>query len=806
MTIRGAERKRGPFFVDWRLRTIGPGLVLLAILLLGFGLRVHRLGQQNIWWDEGHAIWAARQGLRQATQITAHDVHPPLYLWLLHGWLRLAGESEFAVRYLSLIGGMLTVALCYVVARRMVGRRTALLAMLLLATARFHIWWSQEARMYVWATFFALLSIYYVIGLHRRGYSGWLFYVLSSAAALYTLYLAVLVLLLENIFVACVWWRKPRRGRFLFNWMLAQMGVLVLYAPWLYVAFSRTRTDVAKTSLSIRLVWQLYATVLATGISTHLDRYLWVVVPIMLLAGAGLSLLILDRRQPQRYGFASWEVGLLLLLPLILPPLVVFGLSIPRGLFYSPKPEARYLLIFAPLFYILLAGTLALFWQRGRRGRIVTVVGAVLVLTTFVSVLPGYYAGRYLRDEYQTAMATLAAYAQPGDAVLLVSGDRYPVFYYYYHRRFPSGASPVGGGPPVYLLPQDGSRVSAESVERELAPLAERHPRLWLASMERGLQDPDNVVRAWLDERLTAVLHVDQSYNYLRLYADDQVTPVVSPTFQPQHSLDVVRGGDVLVGYDLLTHEFRPGDQVNLGLYVRTQPLPLSLGVDWVGPEGRVVVQRRVAVNEIESPVAAAHDAVVRLTAPFTVYSYTMPGRYWAEVYALGSGTLQLDGARVRLQAGRVTQSRRLPKAEIAHPLELELDEGRIRFLGFGLEPEQEIEVGQPLAVALHWQAVERLETDYTVFVHLLDGYNPATGGPVWAQDDGYPLSGGHPTTRWLPGQVIVDRHIVQVPEGTPPGVYQIHVGLYDALTNERLRVSDVDQDQIMIGEIELTN
>jgi len=148
MTVNPRPRLPKP-----NLNKFGPTVVLLAILLLGYGLRLYRLGDQNIWWDEGHAIWAARQSLRQATDITARDVHPPLYLWMLHGWLRLTGESEFTVRYLSLLGGTLTVALTYVVARRLIGRRPAMLAMLLIAVARFHIWWSQEARMYVWATF-----------------------------------------------------------------------------------------------------------------------------------------------------------------------------------------------------------------------------------------------------------------------------------------------------------------------------------------------------------------------------------------------------------------------------------------------------------------------------------------------------------------------------------------------------------------------------------------------------------------------------------------------------------------------------
>ena len=154
----------------WHLNNPKPTLILLVILLLAFGLRLYRLGDQSIWWDEGHAIWAARQGLAQAAGITARDVHPPLYLWMLSIWMRAAGESEFAVRYLSLIGGVLTVAVTFVAARRLIGRRAALLATLLIAAARFHIWWSQEARMYVWAAFACLLSTLFMLRLrHGNG-------------------------------------------------------------------------------------------------------------------------------------------------------------------------------------------------------------------------------------------------------------------------------------------------------------------------------------------------------------------------------------------------------------------------------------------------------------------------------------------------------------------------------------------------------------------------------------------------------------------------------------------------------------
>jgi hypothetical protein len=403
-------------------------------------------------------------------------------------------------------------------------------------------------------------------------------------------------------------------------------------------------------------------------------------------------------------------------------------------------------------------------------------------------------------------MATLAAYAEPDDAVLLVSGDRYPVFYYYYHRRFPSGARPEGAGPVVYLLPQHGPRFSAESVEQELAPLAAKHARLWLASLERGLQDPDNVVQPWLDAHRTLALHVDQGYNSLRLYVEGEDLPLVQSGYEPQVRVDAMQGGDVIVGYDRVVREVRPGDTLNLGLYVRAQAAPLALGVDWVSPEGQIVASHAVEVPAVEGRAPPGQDAVVRLTVPFAVFEYTAPGRYTAEVYVRGSSPMEMDGARIRLPAGRVTQSRRLPKREISAPLEVELGEGRVRFLGYGLEPADAVQVGESLTVDLHWMALAPLDTDYTVFVHLVGGYNPATGGPVWAQDDGQPLAGGHPTTRWLPGQVVVDRRVVDVPEGTPPGTYQVHVGLYDALTGERLSVEDADLDQIVIGEIDITH
>jgi hypothetical protein len=121
----------------------------------------------------------------------------------------------------------------------------------------------------------------------------------------------------------------------------------------------------------------------------------------------------------------------------------------------------------------------------------------------------------------------------------------------------------------------------------------------------------------------------------------------------------------------------------------------------------------------------------------------------------------------------------------------------RIELLGYDLEiGNGELGIGN-FELTLYWQAKAVLEKDYTVFVHLVD-----QGGKLWGQGDGVPVGGMYPTSAWLPGQLVEDRHMIQVDpaygepvlkvegpvESTiPPGSYQVLVGLYDPATLERL-------------------
>jgi hypothetical protein len=103
--------------------------------------------------------------------------------------------------------------------------------------------------------------------------------------------------------------------------------------------------------------------------------------------------------------------------------------------------------------------------------------------------------------------------------------------------------------------------------------------------------------------------------------------------------------------------------------------------------------------------------------------------------------------------------------------------------------------------LTLFWQTLTPLTTDYTVFLHLRD----EAGGTV-AQHDGLPVAGDYPTSRWQPGETIIDPINFPLPADLPPGEYQFWGGLYRLDTLERLVVSHdtSGENAILLGEITL--
>ena len=142
--------------------------MIIFILLLGFILRLININQ-GFWLDEAIGMLAQRdlsyKGLIES--LMRYDNHPPLYYLTLKFWVSVFGSGEIAVRLLSVLFGLGAIWVTYLIGKEVLikyknkifGFSAPIISALLIATSGLHVYYSQEARMYSMATFFASASV-----------------------------------------------------------------------------------------------------------------------------------------------------------------------------------------------------------------------------------------------------------------------------------------------------------------------------------------------------------------------------------------------------------------------------------------------------------------------------------------------------------------------------------------------------------------------------------------------------------------------------------------------------------------------
>ncbi|MFZ3069250.1 MAG: glycosyltransferase family 39 protein [Microgenomates group bacterium] len=133
--------------------------MIIIIAILGLILRLV-LANQSFWLDEGASLMAARIPLAQFFEYLKADFHPPLYYLFLKLWLPLAGNTEWLIRLPDILIGTASIYLVYLLSKSIFGNNSKLplLMAILLSLNPFHIYYTQELRMYNFSTFFVLLS------------------------------------------------------------------------------------------------------------------------------------------------------------------------------------------------------------------------------------------------------------------------------------------------------------------------------------------------------------------------------------------------------------------------------------------------------------------------------------------------------------------------------------------------------------------------------------------------------------------------------------------------------------------------
>ena len=229
---------------------------IIFMLVVGLILRLISLNQ-SLWLDEATSAMAAKMSLSQMfTSFLPGDFHPPLYYLLLRLWSGIFGYSEIALRIPSVVFGVLTIYVIYLIGKKIYDKKTAIVASALLATSGLHIYYSQEARMYSLATFLASLSVYLFLQ------ESWIFFSVILALLGMTDYVSLIIL--PAIWVYAIvrkrnkaWWKK---------FLISHIPLIAVFAVWM-PTFLRQLKNGVSVSVSAPGWWKILGQVTVKNIA-----------------------------------------------------------------------------------------------------------------------------------------------------------------------------------------------------------------------------------------------------------------------------------------------------------------------------------------------------------------------------------------------------------------------------------------------------------------------------------------------------------------------------------------------------------
>jgi uncharacterized membrane protein len=419
----------------------------LLILLLWFGAaaRLYHLESQSIWFDEGWSAFAAVQPTLRAA-VEADATNPPLYYVLLNIAVRGSGDSEFSLRYFSLLFGLLAVPLSYQLARRLFSPRVGIGSAFLVAISPLMWWASQEARMYTLLAVFVLIAALAWHQLQRRPTRlTWIGLWSSELALLYAhntgpvivLWLSAVTIIAWIIRLVCRRYlhisapRQWKRSEII-TWFAGQILVLLLWSPWFITHF--LLLPEANSALRAAPHWGLELLGQLWG-ALWLGSWTMVIRPeadiaayssLALLLTAIASALLIPWRKPAVY----WLIAHIV----ILTGGLILGLGI-----LGNEMHGRYLVMIAPLLLTLIGAGLAegIVWVGTRYALSLKFGLRLAAATLFLIVFLGslHFASQnpaYQHDDARGMVRYYADHLSANDTVLAWSyADRYDLAYYW---------------------------------------------------------------------------------------------------------------------------------------------------------------------------------------------------------------------------------------------------------------------------------------------------------------------------------------------------------------------------------------
>lgn len=379
-------------------------------------------GETSLWLDEAVSVAIARLEWGDLWAIVSErEGNMSLYFVVLHLW-HMVSDAELWLRGLSVVFSLGTIAMTYLLARRIVEARAAAASALVVAVNGLFLTEATQIRGYALAELLVVSSCYFLVkALQDSSRGAWALYAVAAGLSLYVHLFAGLVI--AGQLVSLAW-----RGRGNVPWgraAAAGAGVAVLAGP--IVAFALFRGGqigwIGEPTLSKTVgTFVVMAGGLAGGRARAApDQILGLALTLLYAIGflmAARHLVVARKARAAKE--ETWGLAFFFSVT-VLPVALAFAVSIAaQPIFYY-----KYFAVILPMLAILVASGIT------RVSRRVLATGMLVAIVVLSLAAIGRCYGDCNREDWRDAADYVVARAEPDDAVLLYAPYMRTAFDYY---------------------------------------------------------------------------------------------------------------------------------------------------------------------------------------------------------------------------------------------------------------------------------------------------------------------------------------------------------------------------------------
>jgi uncharacterized membrane protein len=447
------------------------------ILLLSLSLGVYKLAEESLWLDEGVSARIAQTD--KAIDILDPgllDDNPPFYYILLHFWIKYFGNSEFSLRFPSLIFNLVSVLMIYLVSVLLFNCKTGLLSALLVALSGYHLYFAQEARNYTLLGMEALFSMYFYIRLSRRfNWASSFGYILSSSLMLYTHPYGLFLILAQNLHVFIFAFLSPQASPIRWkHWITVQILLLISFVPWIGVILQKiVRIQTAGLLWEPSIMSVLGALKKFSGNSAFLGAIFIFLAAFAIINWTKNNAHEIEKKQfglgrigSHRIFIPQFEQVSLLSFWLWTPILLPFIISKVS----TPILQNRYLIGASFAFYILVSRGITKLNNR----YLTAICMAVIILLYPIDIF--YHYTRVDKEPWRDVVKLVEKKARNGDSILVNANFCYWNIYQYYSERTDLDIIP---------FPEKDRDIHDKNIQ-QLNFITPKYDRIWLVLSHQG--------------------------------------------------------------------------------------------------------------------------------------------------------------------------------------------------------------------------------------------------------------------------------------------------------------------------------